>query len=250
MVAFGGAGPAFAADVARSLGVREVIVPPASGAASALGFLAAPLSFENARSNPMRLGVGFDAATANAILDALEAEGRNRLAEAGQAGALMVERSADMRLHGQLHEIAVPLPAGVIGAESAPGIRAAFAEVYQRRYASVFAGAEIEIISFRVRVAAPAPALPLSLAGTAARGAALKGERRIAIGGASAVARVYEAPPMAIRRSPLSAAPRASGSTARRSSRRTRQRPGSRLATACRSMPPARWCWPSRRLSA
>src|SRR5438034_4413261 len=46
MVAFGGAGPAHAARVARILGVGEVIVPPASGAASALGFLVAPLSFE------------------------------------------------------------------------------------------------------------------------------------------------------------------------------------------------------------
>ncbi len=43
IVGFGGAGPAHAADVARVLGVREVIVPPASGAASALGFLAALL---------------------------------------------------------------------------------------------------------------------------------------------------------------------------------------------------------------
>ena len=39
MVGFGGAGPAHAAEVARSLGVNEVIIPPASGAASALGFL-------------------------------------------------------------------------------------------------------------------------------------------------------------------------------------------------------------------
>ena len=37
MVAIGGAGPAHAARVARKLGVTEVVVPPASGAASALG---------------------------------------------------------------------------------------------------------------------------------------------------------------------------------------------------------------------
>ena len=35
MVGFGGAGPAHAAGVARILGIREVIIPPASGAASA-----------------------------------------------------------------------------------------------------------------------------------------------------------------------------------------------------------------------
>ena len=55
MVGFGGAGPAHAAEVARVLGVRQVLIPPASGAASALGFLAAPLSFEQVRSHPVRL---------------------------------------------------------------------------------------------------------------------------------------------------------------------------------------------------
>jgi 5-oxoprolinase (ATP-hydrolysing)/N-methylhydantoinase A len=50
MVVFGDAGPAQAASVARILGVRKVIIPPASGAASALGFLAAPLSFEQGRA--------------------------------------------------------------------------------------------------------------------------------------------------------------------------------------------------------
>jgi 5-oxoprolinase (ATP-hydrolysing) len=192
MVAFGGAGPAFAADVARSLGVREVIVPPASGAASALGFLAAPLSFETARSHPMRLGAGFDAAAANAVLNALEAEGRGRLAEAGHAGDVTVVRTADMRLVGQLHEIVVTLPDGAMHAGSGDDIRRAFTEAYQRRYASVFAGAEIEIISFRLRASAPAPELSLALSGDAGSGQALKGERRIEIGERSQLAKVYD----------------------------------------------------------
>ncbi|MBV9539268.1 MAG: hydantoinase/oxoprolinase family protein, partial [Acidisphaera sp.] len=64
MVGFGGAGPAHAAGVARVLGVEEILIPPASGAASALGFLAAPLSFEQVRSHPVRLD---DAGAAAAI---------------------------------------------------------------------------------------------------------------------------------------------------------------------------------------
>src|SRR5205823_9690613 len=60
MVGFGGAGPAHAAGVARILGIREVIVPQASGAASCLGFLAAPLSFERVRSYPARVEKGYD----------------------------------------------------------------------------------------------------------------------------------------------------------------------------------------------
>ena len=94
MVGFGGAGPAHAAGVARILGIREVIIPPASGAASCLGFLVAPLSFERVRSWPVRFAPGYDAAAINAILGELEAEGRALLAEAGIAGAqVTVERT-------------------------------------------------------------------------------------------------------------------------------------------------------------
>src|SRR5258708_40300490 len=69
------------------LGIRDVIVPPASGAASCLGFLVAPLSFERVRSHPVRIALGFDAAAINGILGQLEAEGRALLAEAGIADA-------------------------------------------------------------------------------------------------------------------------------------------------------------------
>ena len=47
---------------------EQVLIPPASGAASALGFLAAPLSFEQVRSHPVRLDAPGAAATIDAIL--------------------------------------------------------------------------------------------------------------------------------------------------------------------------------------
>src|SRR6202789_4440939 len=106
MVGFGGAGPAHAAGVARILGVREVLIPPASGAASALGFLAAPLSFEQVRSHPLRLDEPGAASRIDAVLRDLTEETRGRLESAGVAPAdIVVERSADMRLFGQIHEI-------------------------------------------------------------------------------------------------------------------------------------------------
>ena len=83
MVGFGGAGPAHAAGVARILGVEEVLIPPASGAASALGFLAAPLSFEQVRSHPIRLDQPDAAATINEVLRDLQVETRARLLAAG-----------------------------------------------------------------------------------------------------------------------------------------------------------------------
>ena len=194
MVGFGGAGPAHAADVARALGVREVIIPPASGAASALGFLAAPLSFELVRSLPLEFSEGFDAARLNALLAELEAEGRARLAEAGVVPeAIRVERSADMRLVGQMHDIAVDLPAGEIGAASLGEIRARFTRIYAARYTSVYEGARMEAINFRLRCVGPEPKLSLTGAvggGDAAK--AVKGTRRAWFEGGWQEAVVYD----------------------------------------------------------
>jgi 5-oxoprolinase (ATP-hydrolysing) len=193
MVGFGGAGPAHAAEVARLLGVAEVIVPPASGAASALGFLAAPLSFELSRSHPLRVVPRFEVAPANRVLDALEEQCRERLIEAGVASEqVRVERSADMRLVGQMHEIAVTLPEGALTADAAAQIRAAFAAVYTARYASFYEGADIEVISFRVRCIGPQPHLTVRESPPADARDSLKGRRRAFFGAGFVEAAVHD----------------------------------------------------------
>ena len=171
MVGFGGAGPAHAAGVARILGVREVLIPPASGAASALGFLAAPLSFEQVRSHPLRLDEPAAAARIEAVLNDLTAETRARLESAGVApDDVVVERSADMRLYGQLHEISFKLPAGSIDEAAIPGIRAAFAAAYAARYTSVYEGVAVQLVSLRVRCRGRSPSLAIAQVGTATSG--------------------------------------------------------------------------------
>ena len=219
MVAMGGAGPLHAARVARKLGVREVVVPPASGAASALGFLAAPVAYEAARSRPMRLADP-DFAAVESLLCELEAEGRARLAEAGvesgapaggrpreaaeetddgggerataAAGAAAVEplaegrvnvqRQADMRLRGQMHEISVLLPAEPLSPENLPAVIETFAAEYRSRYTHLYDGAEIEVLNWRVVCTGPAPDLSVRPAGSApdadaGRGGGGPGER-------------------------------------------------------------------------
>ncbi len=152
MVGFGGAGPAHAARVARILGISEVLIPPASGAASALGFLTAPLAFEQSRSALTPLGPDADWAAMGRTLAALEDETRAKLRAAGVAdGAMRVERSADMRMAGQLHQILVRLPDGTIDGGSLEAIRERFTETYRQLYARSVDGPEIEILSYRVR---------------------------------------------------------------------------------------------------
>src|SRR5262249_378635 len=67
LIAFGGAAPLHAARVAEKIGVARVIVPPNAGVGSAIGFLAAPISYELVKSRHMRLDA-FDAAAASALL--------------------------------------------------------------------------------------------------------------------------------------------------------------------------------------
>jgi 5-oxoprolinase (ATP-hydrolysing)/N-methylhydantoinase A len=188
MVAFGGAGPAHAAEVARLLGVTEVLIPPASGAASALGFLAAPLSFEQSLSLPVRLRPGFNAAQVNDALRDLEAKARALVGNT----EVRVERSAEMRLAGQMQEIAVPLPDGLLGDEALDAIRAEFATVYKARFTSLYESAEIEVISFRVRCGGPLPQLTLRQPDEAGVAAARKGERDARFAAGFVAAAVYD----------------------------------------------------------
>ncbi len=193
MVGFGGAGPAHAMGVARILGVEEVLIPPASGAASALGFLAAPLSFEQVQSHPVRLDEAGAAARIDAVLHELEADTRGRITNAGIAEAdVVTERSADMRLFGQLHEINVPLPDGAIDDAAMIGIRAEFARAYAERYTSVYEGVAIQLVSVRVRCRGPIPELAIVQAGSAATGEARKGSRQAYFGDRFVEVPVYD----------------------------------------------------------
>ncbi|MGN6771916.1 MAG: hydantoinase B/oxoprolinase family protein [Rhizobiaceae bacterium] len=193
MVGFGGAGPAHAVEVARILGVEEVLIPPASGAASALGFLAAPLSFEQVRSRVTNLDAPDAAAQMSTVLGEIEAEARQMLVAAGvPLEKITIERFAEMRLAGQLHEIMVPLRAGEITSGHLPEIFKAFEEVYSRRYTSVYDGVSVQIASYRVRVSAPAPKLAIRQDGTAVGERALKGHRQAWFGGEFVETPVYD----------------------------------------------------------
>ncbi len=192
MVGFGGAGPAHAAEVARALGMAELVVPPASGAASALGFLVAPLSANRVRSVPVRLGADADAdadlAGVEDVLQALEADARAELAAGGVADGVQVERTADMRLAGQMHEIGVPLPPGAI---TRVVVAAAFEAAYTARYAALQPGATVEAVSLRVTATGPVPTLALD-SGLLSAGPARKGERPAWFGSGFQPTAVYD----------------------------------------------------------
>ena len=161
IVAFGGAGPAHACEVARILGASRVVVPLGAGVTSALGCLAAPLSFESVRSDPGLLERA-DWNAVNGALAEMEIWGRDMLGSAGvPAEDVRVSRSADMRLVGQIHEINVPIPDDELSAFRIEAIEADFHAIYQQLYSRRNLSLPIEVQNWRVHVSGPRPDLRL-----------------------------------------------------------------------------------------
>lgn len=164
LMAFGGAGPAHAVRVARRLGAGEVIIPPGSGVASALGLLVAPIRFDFGRSWPVVLR-HLDVPAAEALFREMEAQARAVLEAAGVPPAeVRLERRAEMRLAGQFHDIEVPVPAGRLGPETRERLAATFAAEYRRRYHAVLPGYEPMVLNWRLRASGPPPAVRLDQA--------------------------------------------------------------------------------------
>src|SRR5207245_5196532 len=82
LFAFGGAGPVHCLQVAKILKVPRILLPFGARAMSAYGLLAAPLAFDFVRTLHERLDAP-DWTSINALLEAMEAEGRERLTRAG-----------------------------------------------------------------------------------------------------------------------------------------------------------------------
>ena len=157
LVATGGAGPVHACGVAKRLRLKTVIVPPIAGVGSAFGLMLAPIAFDFARSLPTGLD-GLDVDRLNGLFEEMEQDGHVVVTKAGvKKRELTVTRTADMRYAGQGHEIRVPVPNGILTAESRRVLQAAFDAEYQRLYGRICPGVAVQAIHWRVTVSGPRP---------------------------------------------------------------------------------------------
>ncbi len=171
IVAFGGGGPVHGYRVAEKIGVTRMLVPSGAGVGSAIGFLRAPVAYEVVRSLYQRFA-SFDVAGVNALLADMSREAAEVVSRGSFGAPTKETRTAYMRYVGQGHEIAVPMPAGALGAEDVARIRADYDAEYARFYDRPVPGSDVEVMSFAVVVstvveavepvaepaAAPAPA--------------------------------------------------------------------------------------------
>ena len=135
LVAFGGAGPLHACELAYELGIETVLVPEAAGVLSALGL---------------------------AVSDERRDQVRSEVRPLRDVGELPADGEADLRYRGQSFELPVPL---------GPGLEERFHQLHEERYGYSDPGRELELVAVRTAEITPGPALELSAgARTEARG--------------------------------------------------------------------------------
>lgn len=146
MIAFGGAGPVHAFDVATRAGIRSVVYPRGVGVMSAIGLALAPLEFEVSRGMFRPLGE-LDDVVLRQALSVLGSEARGLLHEAGVRAALCrVRYRLSLSYEGQLAEVMVTISEAELGELSAQRIVSLFERDYEARYGQVFQSLRLNIV--------------------------------------------------------------------------------------------------------
>jgi N-methylhydantoinase A len=170
MVAFGGAGPLHASEVARSLHIPLVVIPNFPGQFSASGMLMADQRQDFVRTYYRRIDqADFDELAL--IFAEMEALARERIGNTD----IRMQHFLEVRYAGQDFSLQVsvtPRP----GAEDST--RDAFHELHQRRFGYHKAGSTLEIVNARLAATAP-PALRSLSAAPQCAGPALLGRRPV-----------------------------------------------------------------------
>ena len=169
LIAFGGAGPVHAAFLAEELGIAEVVVPPATGAFSALGLVASDVKREYSRTlyadlgsvEPQRVAAALDAmaAEADAMLEAARVPSERRA----------LRRQADVRYRRQAYELTVPLADGKITRETLAALAASFHDRHRRTYGHANPNESVQLVNLRLTALGRSPELILQQHGGAGR---------------------------------------------------------------------------------
>lgn len=150
LMAFGGAGPLHAAEVADMLGIPEVIVPAYPGITSALGLIASEMKYDAIRTQFQTSG-SIDHERLNSDLEQMEADVLGQFTADGIGTEdVTLQRYADARYIGQGYELRIELPSGTVTGENLAESFARFHRIHEAEYGHSFPQTPIEIVNIRV----------------------------------------------------------------------------------------------------
>ena len=153
LVAFGGAGPLHAVELARELSIPEVIVPWVPGLGSALGVLFVEVKHDFVQSI-FATKTRFDAGKINSAFEKLESQAVERLRREGvQTEQIALRRQLDVRYYGQVSGgLTLLVKGGELTDADVRGVFASFHERHNEEFGYTLPEdlAELEIVNARV----------------------------------------------------------------------------------------------------
>ena len=152
LVVYGGAGPLHAADIARDLAIRNVIIPDSPGHFSAFGMQTADLRREYARTFVRRLEPGI-IEQVKTMCENLRGDAAAWLAEAGvPSEGMAFEHAADMRYIGQEHAVTIALDIDADAETLIRDAKDAFNAAHLQRYGHNAPKEPVELVTVRVSI--------------------------------------------------------------------------------------------------
>jgi len=193
LVPFGGAGPLHGSALARLIGCRTTLIPPAPGVLSALGLLASNLRAEFARTCVQRAG-HFDTEQLAAVFGELSADAAAWLdAEQVPAAARRLQRQASVRYKDQGFELDIPWAGAAVDAAGLLATLDAFHDKHEQLYSFAQRDMPVEIVTLRVDAVGLLPEVRLQeLPERGPVAAAIIGSQTIAFAEGAAVVPIYD----------------------------------------------------------
>ncbi len=150
VLAFGGAGPVHAGELAEELEIKKIIVPPLPGALSAEGLLMSDVRHDFATIFLKPLDT-VEVLTLNGKYDRLGKRAAEVLEHERIPNMnIRILRSADMRYSGQAYEINLPVPNRELSRKDLENLRVSFHEAHQMKYGHAAAEEPVELVNVRV----------------------------------------------------------------------------------------------------
>jgi N-methylhydantoinase A len=172
LLAFGGAGPLHAAQIADELGIETILCPRASGVLAALGLVVSRRR-RDAQRTVLMSGEDLTAAEIAGTAGELGEQARQAL---GQRDAEL-SATYELRYRGQSFELAIPAAMTASPAE----LRRAFEAEHEDRYGYSDPEQALELVT--IRVSATTPGAEITLAGAQERAVSAHGRRKATLDG-------------------------------------------------------------------
>ena len=166
LVPFGGAGPLHAARVADVLGISTIVIPPAAGVLSAFGLVASDFVRYESRTVRFAIDEAGAAERVRAQFADMRAGAEAAFAVLGLMSGLRYTHTLEMRYVGQAFEVPIELCEEEVARLDTGLLRERFNEAHHRIFEFDDSRTNRpEIVSFRLGIASPPPAVP-ALRGT------------------------------------------------------------------------------------